>query len=112
MQPKAGRAIRGWGVFSASQKIGEALGDPTGGVATGLTVSGATKTVESLIKKKGSKWAMKRLVPFMRQSAAKRIVGGVITGTAALPGWGTAAFTIGGAGLTIYDLYKYLTEEE
>ena len=112
MQPKAGRAIRGWGVFSASQKIGEALGDPTGGVATGLTVGGATKTVESLIKKKGSKWAMKRLVPFIGQSAAKRIVGGAVTGTTALPGWGTAAFTIGGAGLTIYDLYKYLTEEE
>ena len=112
MQPKAGRAIRGWGVFSASQKIGEALGDPTGGVATGLTVGGATKTVESLIKKKGSKWAMKRLVPFIGQSAAKRIVGGAVTGTAALPGWGTAAFTVGGAGLTIYDIYKYLTEEE
>ena len=55
---------------------------------------------------------MKRLVPFIGQSAAKSIVGGAVTGTAALPGWGTAAFTVGGAGLTIYDIYKYLTEEE
>jgi len=110
LRPKAAGAIRGWGVFSASQKIGEALGDPTEGVATGLGTAGAAKGINSLIKKKGSKWTYNKLVPFIGKSLAKRVAQGAAAGIWTGPG--AVATTTAGAALTIWDIYNFLKEEE
>ena len=111
LRPKAAGAIRGWGVFSAAQKIGEALGDPTEGVATGVGTAGAIKGINSLIKKKGSKWTYNKLAPFIGKSLAKRVAGGAVAGFAAGP-VGSVVTTTTGAALTIWDIYNFLKEEE
>ena len=95
-----------WGVLSASAKIGEALGDPTGGVATAVGTASAVKGIKSIYKKKGSKWLMSKLAPVVKKSVAKRIVGGLAAGAAGGP---TAiAGAIAGTGLAIYDIYQFL----
>ena len=97
---------RKWGVLSASAKIGEALGDPTGGVATAVGTASAVKGIKSIYKKKGSKWLMSKLAPVVKKSVAKRIVGGIAAGAAGGP---TAiAGAIAGTGLAIYDIYQFL----
>ena len=110
LRPKAAGAIRGWGVFSAAQKIGDALGDPTEGVATGLGAAGAAKGINSLIKKKGSKWTYNKLAPFIGKSLAKRVAGGAAAGIWTGPG--AVVTTTAGAALTIWDIYNFLKEEE
>jgi len=110
LRPKAAGAVRGWGVFSAAQKIGDALGDPTEGVATGVGTAAAAKGIKTLIKKKGSKWTYKKLVPFVGKSLAKRVAGGAVVGLATGPG--AVVTTAAGATLTIWDIYNFLKEEE
>jgi len=103
-----------WGVFSASAKIGEALGDPTGGIATGIGLPAVTKKVINIYKKKGPKWLMAKLTPVMGKSIAKRIVGGAAAGAVGGP-VASAGAAIAGTGLAVYDLYKFfeaLDEED
>ena len=106
-KPKAlAPSMRKWGVFSASAKIGEALGDPTGGIATGIGLPAVAKKVINIYKKKGPKWFMAKLTPVVGKAISKRIVGGVASG--AIGGPAVIATTIGGTGLAIHDIYKFL----
>ena len=106
-KPKAlAPSMRKWGVFSASAKIGEALGDPTGGIATGIGLPAVAKKVINIYKKKGPKWFMAKLTPVVGKAISKRIVGGVASG--AIGGPAVVATTIGGTGLAIHDIYKFL----
>jgi hypothetical protein len=106
-KPKAlAPSMRKWGVFSASAKIGEAFGDPTGGIATGLGLPAVAKKVMKLYKKKGPKWVMSKLSPVVGKAISKRIVGGFATG--AIGGPTAIATTIAGTGLAIYDIYQFL----
>ena len=106
-KPKAlAPSMRKWGVFSASAKIGEAFGDPTGGIATGLGLPAVAKKAMKLYKKKGPKWVMSKLSPVVGKAISKRIVGGFAAGA---PGGYTAiATTLAGTGLAIYDIYQFL----
>ena len=103
--PGLKRGATKWGVISASAKIGEALGDPTGGIATAVGTGSAIKGIKNIYKKKGPKWLMSKLAPVVTKSVAKRIVGGFAAGA---PGGPTAiAGAIAGAGFVVYDLYKF-----
>jgi len=110
LRPRAAKVVRGWGVYSAARRIGEALGDPTGGVATGLGAASAVKGIKSLVKKKGKKWTYKKLAPIVGKTLAKRVATGAIAGLATGPG--AVATTIGGAVLGIWDLYDILFKGE
>ena len=59
---KLAKPLRNWGYFSASAKIGEALGDPTGGVATGIGLPAVAKKVvaKTTTKKDSAKTAVKK----------------------------------------------------
>jgi hypothetical protein len=103
--PGLKRGATKWGVISASAKIGEALGDPTGGIATAVGTGSAIKGIKNIYKKKGPKWLMSKLAPVVTKSVAKRIVGGFAAGA---PGGPTAiAGAIAGAGFVVYDLYQF-----
>jgi len=110
LRPKAAGAVRGWGVYSAARRIGEALGDPTGGVATGLGAASAVKGIKSLVKKKGKKWTYKKLAPIVGKTLAKRVATGAIAGLATGPG--AVVTTVGGVALGIWDLYDILFKGE
>jgi hypothetical protein len=105
---KLAKPLRNWGYFSASAKIGEALGDPTGGIATGIGLPAVAKKVSKLYKEKGSKWLLSKLTPLMKKSAAKRIVGGVASASATANPYIIAGATLAGIGLTAVDFYKLL----
>jgi len=105
---KLAKPLRNWGYFSASAKIGEALGDPTGGVATGIGLPAVAKKVSKLYKEKGSKWLLSKLTPLMKKSAAKRIVGGVASASATANPYVIAGATLAGIGLTAVDFYNLL----
>ena len=99
-------SMRKWGVFSASAKIGEAFGDPTGGIATGLGLPAVAKKVMKVYKKKGPKWFMSKLSPVVGKAISKRIVGGFAAGS--IGGPTAIATTLAGTGLAIYDIYQFL----
>jgi len=105
---KLAKPLRNWGYFSASTKIGEALGDPTGGVATGIGLPALAKKVSKLYKKKGSKWLLNKLTPVMKKSVAKRIVGGAASASATANPYVIGAATLAGIGLSAMDFYKLL----
>ena len=105
---KLAKPLRNWGYFSASAKLGEAIGDPTGGVATGIGLPAVAKKVSKLYKEKGSKWLLSKLTPLMKKSAAKRIVGGVASASATANPYVIAGATLAGIGLTAVDFYNLL----
>ena len=105
---KLAKPLRNWGYFSASAKLGEAIGDPTGGVATGIGLPAVAKKVSKLYKEKGSKWLLNKLTPVMKKSAAKRIVGGAATAAATANPYVIAGATLAGIGLTAVDFYNLL----
>ena len=105
---KLAKPLRNWGYFSASAKLGEAIGDPTGGVATGIGLPAVAKKVSKLYKEKGSKWLLNKLTPVMKKSVAKRIVGGAATAAATANPYVIAGATLAGIGLTAVDFYNLL----
>jgi len=105
--PGLKRGATKWGVFSASAKIGEALGDPTGGIVTAVGTGSAIKGIKNIYKKKGPKWLMSKLAPVVGKSIAKRIVGGAVTGAQGGP-YVAAAGALAGTGFAIYDIYQFL----
>ena len=104
--PGLKRGATKWGIFSASAKIGEAFGDPTGGLATGIGLPAVAKKVYNIYKKKGPKWLMTKLSPVVGKAVSKKIVGGFAAG--AVGGPTSIATTLAGTGLAIYDIYKFL----
>ena len=105
------KMARGWGAFRIAQEAGKALGDPTEGVATGITAGAAAKGIKTIADKKGKKWVYNKALKVFGKSAAKRIATSAAAGSL-FPGVGTAAGTIAGTAITIYDIYNALTEDE
>jgi len=105
--PKLKSGATKWGVLSASAKIGQLIGDPTGGIVTAVGTGSAIKGIKSIYKKKGPKWLMAKLAPVVGKSIAKRIVGGAVAGAKGGP-WVAAGGAIAGTGLAIYDIYQFL----
>ena len=108
---KLAPGLKAWGVLSASQKIGEALGDPTEGVATAIGVGAASKGINKIVKKKGKQWVFKKLLPAIGKTAAKKVSASIAAGTLGGP-VGTAAGTILGTGLAVVDIYNLLKSFE
>ena len=102
---------RGWGAFRIAQEAGKALGDPTEGVATGITAGAAAKGIKTIADKKGKKWVYNKALKVFGKAAAKRIATSAAAGSL-FPGVGTAAGTIAGTAITIYDIYNALTKDE
>lgn len=107
----AAKLARGWGAFRIAQEAGKALGDPTEGVATGITAGAAAKGIKTIADKKGKKWVYNKALKVFGKAAAKRIAAGAAAGSL-FPGVGTAAGTIAGTAITVYDVYSALTEDE
>ena len=104
--PGLKRGATKWGVFRVSQEIGKAIGDPTGGIVTGIGLPAVAKKVINVYKKKGPKWLMAKLAPHVSKSIAKRIVGGAAAGSVGGP-WVAAGGALAGTGFVAYDLYKF-----
>ena len=107
LRPKATTTLRGWGGFRIAQEVGKALGDPTGGVATGLGATGTWSLAKKIYKKKGPKWMAQRLTPVIGKALTKRVMQGAVSGSV-LPGWGNLIGTVLGAGFAAHDVSEAL----
>ena len=116
--PGLKRGVTKWGIFSASMKIGEALGDPTAGIATGLAVTKGVPTTGKKIKssivsvyKKNPKAFRAKVMKRFKPVAAKRIMQWVANPATKNP-WVGGTMAIGGAAMTAYDLYQIIISPE
>ncbi len=96
---------RAFGIDVGKYQVGADVG--AGVLANKLGKTGVNKL---------AKWATttggkKKLINFLGKTAAKRIVGGAVAGSAA-PGIGNLIGTLAGIGLTAYDVYQFMNEEE
>ena len=88
----------GYGSYSIASHIGETLGDPTGGLATGVAGYGTYKGLKKLIDRKGSKYVYQKLLTKLPAKIASKIITGVAI--AKHPGAGIAL----GTGMALYDI--------
>ena len=88
----------GYGSYSIASHIGESLGDPTGGLATGVAGYGTYKGLKKLIDRKGSKYVYQKLLTKLPAKIASKIITGVAI--AKHPGVGIAL----GTGMALYDI--------
>ena len=88
----------GYGTYSIASHIGEKLGDPTGGLATGVASYGVYKGLKKLIDTKGSKYVYGKLITKLPPKIASKIITGVAI--AKHPGVGIAV----GTGMALYDI--------
>ena len=88
----------GYGSYSIASHIGETLGDPTGGLATGVAGYGTYKGLKKLIDRKGSKYVYQKLLTKLPSKVASKIISGVAI--AKHPGVGVAL----GTGMALYDI--------
>lgn len=107
MKASSGKMARAWGGFRIAQEVGKALGDETGGVATGLGATGSWKLAKKIYKKKGPKWMAQKLTPIIGNTLTKRVMQGAVSGTV-LPGWGNLIGTVLGAGFAVKDVAEAL----
>jgi len=105
-----------WGIFSASMKMGEALGDPTAGLATGVAVTKGAPKVQKMawskvVKayKRNPKKFTARLNKAIGTAASKRVAQYIATPATKVPNpYVQGGLAIGGSVLLAKDIYDII----